>query len=117
MQNQAIKLGLRVTVCTNGREALDHCTQNPMPELVLLDGYMPEMDGITFLRQMRQLPNGAQPFVVFCSSSLDQKDVGIALDVGAECHFPKPISRDQIIYALKQVQNRFDKLRFQTSKH
>ena len=111
MENQALRLGLQVTVCTNGREALDHCQRHPLPELVLLDGSMPEMDGVSFLREMRALPRGIEPYVVFCSTSLDHEHVSIALDVGAECHFPKPISRDQIIYAIKQVQHRHDKRR------
>jgi two-component system, chemotaxis family, chemotaxis protein CheY len=106
MQNQATKLGLQVTVCTNGLEAIDYCKQNAMPELILLDGYMPEMDGISFLREMREMPNGKKPYVVFCSSSLDIADVTRALDIGAECHFPKPITRDQIVYAIKQVEAR-----------
>lgn len=112
MQNQVSKLGLRTQICTNGREAIEYCRKNPMPELVLLDGYIPEMDGVSFLRELRLMPGGEKPYVVFCSSSLDRVDVAEALDVGAECHFPKPITRDQIVYAIKQVQNRFDRQRF-----
>lgn len=112
MQNQALKLGLQVKVCVNGREALDYCRANPMPELIILDGYMPEMDGISFLKRMRVLPGGERPYVVFCSASLERVDVALALDEGAECHFPKPITRDQIVYAVKQVQNRFNKLAY-----
>lgn len=106
MQNQATKLGLKVTVCINGKEALEHCNANPMPELILLDGYMPEMDGVEFIGHLRNMPHGDYPYIVFCSSSLDWIDVTKALDLGAHCHFPKPISRDQIVYALKQIEDR-----------
>lgn len=106
MEGQATKLGLNVSVCINGKQALDYCTYNSLPELILLDGSMPEMDGITFLRNLRQMPDGHKPYVVFCSSSLELDEVSKALDVGAECHFPKPVSRDQMVYAVKQVENR-----------
>lgn len=109
LESQALRLGLQVTVCTNGLEALTYCTGHPLPELILLDGSMPEMDGVSFLRQMRKLPGGDLPYVVFCSSSFDREEVGVALAAGAECHFPKPVARDQILYALKQVQNRWQK--------
>ena len=106
MKRQATTLGLKVTAYGNGQEALDYCVHNPMPELILLDGCMPHMDGVNFLKRMRVMKDGTKPYVVFCSSSLDRSDVAMALDAGAECHFPKPISRDQIVYAIKQVQNR-----------
>lgn len=112
MQNQCNKLGLQTVVRYNGLEALEYCKKNPMPDLILLDGYMPEMDGISFLRAFRQLPNADIPYIVFCSSSLDRADVAIALDNGAECHFPKPITRDQILYAVKQVELRHNRPRY-----
>ncbi len=106
MESQALKLGLKVHVCTNGREALNYCLENKLPDLIFLDGYMPEMDGVSFLRAMRKLPGGTIPYVVFCSSSLHMDDVIIALNEGAECHFPKPVTADQIAYAVKQVEKR-----------
>lgn len=111
MEKHAAKLGLDVAVCNNGREALEYCQSKRLPELVLLDGSMPEMDGISFLKHMRGLPEGAAPYVVFCSSSLEHEEVREALAAGAECHFPKPISRDQILYALKQIELRSTKKR------
>lgn len=117
MQRQANTLGMQVSICTNGVEALNYCRQNRLPELILLDGYMPEMDGVSFLRQLRRLPNGREPYVVFCSSSLELQDVSKALDEGAECHFPKPISRDQITYAKKQAENRKEQRRVVALPH
>jgi CheY-like chemotaxis protein len=108
LKNQATKLGLEVKLCENGQIALEYCKKHPMPELVLLDGSMPEMDGHTFLKEMRQLPDGDQPYVVFCSCSMEPEAVVEVMDSGAECYFPKPVSRDQIIYALQQALNRYD---------
>lgn len=106
LERLAAQQGMAVSVCHNGVEALEHCRLTGFPDLVLLDGIMPEMDGITFLKFLRDMPGGAQPYVVFCSSSLDRADVTIALDLGAECHFPKPVTRDQIVYAMHQAAQR-----------
>ena len=82
MKRQATTLGLKVTAYGNGQEALDYCVHNPMPELILLDGCMPHMDGVNFVKRMRVMKDGTKPYVVFCSSSLDRSDVAMALDAG-----------------------------------
>ncbi len=103
MQNQMQKFGLKPEVCTDGKQALAYCRENPLPNLILLDGYMPEMDGIAFLKELRKMPDGDKPFVLFCSSSMDRMDVDEALRIGANCHFPKPISHEQFVTVLTQV--------------
>lgn len=108
LQNQMIKLGLAVTVCVNGAEALDYCHRHVLPELIVLDGYMPQMDGITFLKKLRAMPNGLRPFVLFCSSSLDCISVDEALAEGADCHYPKPIAQEQLHHVMQQLSERFD---------
>jgi CheY-like chemotaxis protein len=47
------KAGWAVTEATNGREALE-CVAANRPELILLDLTMPEMDGFTFVEELRQ---------------------------------------------------------------
>jgi signal transduction histidine kinase/DNA-binding response OmpR family regulator len=45
--------GLRTAEAANGRAALDWLNRNPLPDLVLLDLMMPEMDGFQFLDRIR----------------------------------------------------------------
>jgi CheY-like chemotaxis protein len=106
MRNQVRKHGIEPSLCTNGQEAVDYCRANPMPELILLDGYMPQMDGIQFLRWLRAQPNGAIPYVLFCSSSIDVVDVAEAMRLGADKHHPKPIAADDLAAALMQASMR-----------
>jgi CheY-like chemotaxis protein len=55
----------QVIEAEDGSVALETCKQ-AMPEAVLLDWNMPVMDGLEFLVQLRQLPGGDIPKVVFC---------------------------------------------------
>ena len=65
LKKQAEQMGLQVDVATNGQEALDYCHNNPLPQLIVLDGYMPEMDGVTFMKLLRKLPDGDKPYIIF----------------------------------------------------
>lgn len=50
------KLGLDVTLCASGSEALDICAIHAF-DLILMDNVMPDMDGMEALRRLRVEPN------------------------------------------------------------
>ena len=106
MRNQLSKLGVRADICHNGQEAIDHCIAKGMPEFILLDGYMPQLDGIAFLKWIRNYPGGDAPYILFCSSSIDLIDVDEAMRLGADCHYPKPIHQEDLLTALSQAEAR-----------
>lgn len=107
MQNQMAKFGLRADICENGREAVEYCRAFGMPQLVMLDGYMPEMDGLDFLKWLRAQPDGEKSYVLFCSSSLERVSVADAFAHGADCHFPKPIRPEQLQQVMDALKQRF----------
>jgi two-component system nitrogen regulation response regulator NtrX len=51
--------GYDVSVAKSGMEALKHCAMNP-PELMMLDIWMPEMDGLETLKRLRELVPSTQ---------------------------------------------------------
>ena len=65
-----------------------------MPEVVLLDWNMPTMDGLEFLRRLRQEPGGSAPRVVFCSVECDLDRIREVLDAGADEYIMKPFDGD-----------------------
>lgn len=103
ISNQLAKLGVKSVVCADGQQAIDYCRNNPIPKLIMLDGYMPEMDGLEFLRQFAQLEGSDAAYIVFCSSSLDKPDIEKALSIGAHCHFPKPLSYEQVSICVEEA--------------
>lgn len=83
-------LGFTVSEAEDGQKALDYVTGNPMPKLILLDWNMPVMDGITFLRELRKLPTGGSPVVVFCTTHNELPNIQMAIESGANEYIMKP---------------------------
>ena len=51
-----------------------------MPDAVLLDWKMPEMDGLQFCTRLRKLKGGDWPIVVFCTTINDVAHIQAAID-------------------------------------
>ena len=110
MRNQLAKLGVVAQVCHHGAAAKEYCLTHGMPDLILLDGFMPEMDGIAFLNWIRNYPGGDAPYILFCSSSLDKVDIDSAMRLGADVHCPKPIAQADLIAAIALANARLSPL-------
>lgn len=95
-------LSFEVTEAADGAEALDQC-QALLPQVVLLDWQMPVMDGLTFLRRLRELPGGEAPKVVFCSVETRADRIAEALSAGADEYVMKPFDGEILQAKLAEV--------------
>jgi two-component system chemotaxis response regulator CheY len=86
-------LGFEVAEAADGADALAWC-RTAMPQAILLDWVMPVMDGMEFLRQLRQEPGGEAPRVIFCSVENDLARIRQALETGADEYIMKPFDGD-----------------------
>lgn len=86
----------------DGREALEACQQN-MPSAILLDWNMPVMSGIDFLRELRDMPGGDAPIVVFCTTENDMSSIQEALGAGANEYIMKPFDSEIVESKFTQV--------------
>lgn len=96
------ELGFEVEEAADGREALEACMKK-LPEAVLLDWNMPVMSGIEFLRELRALPGGNAPVVVFCSTENDMDHIQQAIEAGANEYIMKPFDSEIIQAKFAQV--------------
>ncbi|NWG47223.1 MAG: response regulator [Alphaproteobacteria bacterium] len=97
------ELGFSVHEAEDGLTALDACRQS-MPEAILLDWNMPNLNGIEFLRRLRrEEPGGEGPIVVFCTTESDIGRISEALEAGASEFIMKPFDRDILQAKLAEV--------------
>ena len=95
-------LEFQIVEAEDGVQALEVCRAQ-MPDAVLLDWNMPKMDGYEFLRNLRRLPNGDRPKVVFCTTENDVAHIARALHAGANEYIMKPFDKDIVTAKFQEV--------------
>ncbi|UTW46054.1 EAL domain-containing protein [bacterium SCSIO 12696] len=75
---------------SNGEHAVAICRRN-MPDLILIDALMPEIDGFQACEQIRDLPNGTDIPILMITGLEDEKSIVKAFTAGASDYIPKPI--------------------------
>jgi two-component system, sensor histidine kinase and response regulator len=87
----------RVRVAQNGAKALEMCTSDDPPDLVLLDIMMPVMDGFEVAQRMREHPTSETIPIIFVTAmnSADARMKG--LDLGAVDFITKPVDPGMLL--------------------
>lgn len=83
--------GHEVRLAADGRQALSSCGTR-VPDVVVLDLMLPDMDGRDVLKAIRARPGGETVPVLFVSANADVDTRANALDEGAEDYLVKPFS-------------------------
>jgi CheY-like chemotaxis protein len=83
----------------NPREGVS-LAQQLMPDAIMLDVMMPEMDGWEVLQRLKANPQTKAIPVIVCSV---MNDPGLALSLGAEICLPKPMNPENFLAALKKL--------------
>ena len=96
------ELDFETDEAVNGKDALEYCTKS-LPDAILLDWNMPVMDGMEFLLALRQLPDGEQPVVIFCTTENDMEHIQRAIESGANEYIMKPFDSEIIQAKFTQV--------------
>lgn len=96
------KLGFETSEADDGDTALVAC-QSTMPDAILLDWNMPRVDGLSFMRQLRTMPGGTTPKILFCTANNDLEDLQTALGEGADEYIMKPFDEEIIRCKLEEV--------------
>lgn len=89
--------GYGVRVARSGAVALRLAAQEPVPELVLLDIMMPDMDGYEVLAHLRAGPTTAEIPVVFLTALDDPDAVAKGLRAGAADYIAKPVQPEVVL--------------------
>lgn len=83
-------------VC-DGRAALEVLQTAGAPKLAILDLSMPEMDGITVCRRLREQPDDGRPvYLILLTARSSKRDVVAGLGAGADDYVAKPFDGDEL---------------------
>ena len=101
------KLQNALQVVTNGRDAMRYLRAEPpyahrrLPDLVLLDLNLPEMDGLEVLEEMRAEPRLSTMPVVILTGSPSDSDLLRRFKISTDCIIPKPLTLERYLEAIR----------------
>jgi len=98
-------LGFQVFYLDSGQKALQEVNKL-LPDIVLLDIVMPEIDGFEVCRQIRQLPDCANMIVIMLTAKEEVEDKIRGIDIGANDYIVKPFGLSELFEVVARV-NRF----------
>jgi two-component system chemotaxis response regulator CheY len=84
----------------NGAKAID-AYKETKPDLVIMDITMPEVDGITAVKEIKKVDGSAK--IIMCSAMGQQAMVIDAIQSGARDFIVKPFQADRVLEAVKKV--------------
>ncbi|WP_044186278.1 response regulator [Hyalangium minutum] len=94
--------GAKVEIARNGKEALEALTRSLSPQartvdLVLMDIMMPEMDGLTAMREIRKRPEWKKLPIIALTAKAMKDDQEKCLEAGANDYIAKPLDVEKLL--------------------
>ena len=99
------KDGFRVTVCTNGEDAV-RLARNDPPALILLDLMLPGMSGLDVCRRLKEGPVTADIPIIMVTAKTEDTDIVLGLELGADDYITKPFSPKVLVARARTVLRR-----------
>jgi two-component system chemotaxis response regulator CheY len=94
--------GYQVVEADNGADGLAKAKASPA-NMVVTDLNMPVMDGLTFIRELRKLPEYRGVPIIFLSTESDAGVKQQAKEAGATGWIVKPFQAEQLLAVVKKV--------------
>lgn len=94
--------GFKVIIAVNGLEAIQKINEK-LPDLVILDIVMPEMNGFQACRKIKNDPNTKHIPVILCSTKDTQADHYWGLKQGADAYVVKPFAPQELLATIKHI--------------
>ena len=88
--------GYEVITAENGREALEVLEQE-IPDMIICDVMMPEMDGYAFVNQVRQEERTSWIPILFLSAKGQSGDKIKGINIGADVYMVKPFEPEELV--------------------
>jgi two-component system cell cycle response regulator len=105
LEGRLIGAGFEVTSASSGPECLAKLNQQ-LPDVVLLDVMMPDMDGTEVCRRIKGNPKTAQVLVVLVTALSETAAQQAGIEAGADSFLLKPVTDEALFGCLKKVLGR-----------
>lgn len=92
--------GYETNSAENGKEALELMHQQ-IPDLIISDIMMPELDGVDLLKQVRSKTDTATLPFIFLTAKTEYKDLRIGMNYGADDYIIKPFKANELLEAIR----------------
>ena len=99
--------GYEVLTAENGRVGLEKATCD-MPDLIVCDIAMPELDGHGVLLEVRSAPSLSHIPFIFLTASADYEAIRRGMNLGADDYMTKPFKRTDLLDAIQSRLQKFD---------
>ena len=80
--------------------------QENLPDLIICDVMMPEVDGYEVLSALRQVSETAAIPFIFLTAMVDKADIRQGMDLGADDYLTKPFTRAELLGAMASRLNK-----------
>jgi DNA-binding response OmpR family regulator len=97
--------GYDVRIASSGPEALESVAAS-LPDLVLLDIMIPEIDGLEVCRRLRLRAAHPLLYVIMMTARSSEVDRVVGLEVGADDYVTKPFSLDELVARVRSALRR-----------
>lgn len=98
--------GFQVRTAADGQEALAAASQNPVPDIVLLDLMLPDLPGTEICRRIKADPRTADVPIVMLTARGEEIDRVVGFEVGADDYVVKPFSTRELVLRVRAVLRR-----------
>ena len=95
---------LQIMEAATGFDAISICAGD-MPEIIVVDGALPDMTTVEFIRRVRGLDSPIKPQIAICLPEVDIPAIMRAKRAGAQGYLLKPFNRPQLLDRFRHLQS------------
>jgi DNA-binding response OmpR family regulator len=95
--------GYQLIPALNVATAVEKLRQKPLPDLVLLDLMLPDVDGLELLRQMRETKVFDTLPIIIVTALADSDQIRKGLEMGADRYITKPAMSHNLLKTVQEV--------------
>lgn len=97
--------GYQIVTASNGKEAIAKAKKE-LPQLIIMDVMMPEMDGMEACENIRRIPELAHVIITFLTARSEDYSQVAGFDAGADDYIAKPIKPKVLVSKVKALLRR-----------